>query len=372
MVGEGTLRGISVDVAVHASEVRPVTDFFDENGDWRDEPLESDMDMLDVLFGESDVRPIFVVTEGVIGSVTICPFAAFADARIGIADSLVASAQSPNVWTITSQHGMVTTTPRKSRGAVGLISGGLVGHRVPLGGVGVLTAGGEAEVYPPAEAFANPEFTELTPLTVDDDGRIYGHAAGWGICHIGIPDVCTTAPHSVTDYDCFLLKEVVCADGTRVACGTITLDTGHADRGLGQTAATAHYDDTGTAVADVVTGEDEFGIWVAGALRPDVDETTLRKLRGAVLSGDWRYVELEGGDGNLELVALLAVNVPGFPIPRARANIVASADGMQVVALVAAGAILPSQLSEEKQLAKISALADVAKISALAARAKAA
>ena len=114
--------------------------------------------------------------------------------------------------------------------------------------------------------------------------------------------------------------------------GTITLDTGHADRSWGRAAAAAHYDDTGTAVADVVCGEDEFGIWVNGALRPDVDEVSARKLRGAALSGDWRNV-----NGNLELVALLAVNVPGFPIPRVRAELTASAAGLEVTALVAAG-----------------------------------
>ena len=81
-------------------------------------------------------------------------------------------------------------------------------------------------------------------------------------------------------------------------------------------------------------GEDEFGIWVAGAVDAEVAPAIARKLRASALSGDWRRV-----DGSLELVAALAVNVPGFPIPRPQANVVASAQHDQTLALVAAGVI---------------------------------
>jgi hypothetical protein len=203
---------------------------------------------------------------------------------------------------------------------------------------------GLAPVTPPAEWFDNPELTELTPITVDEDGRIFGHAAPWDTCHLGIPGVCTTAPQTETNYAYFLLKEVLCEDGERVPCGTITLGTGHADKAMGRGDATAHYDDTGFAAADVNVGEDEFGIWVAGALRPDLSAERAREMRGAVLSGDWRSV-----NGNLELVALLAVNVPGFPVPRARALVAAGEDGVnEVLALVAAGTHFGHVEAEEK------------------------
>lgn len=186
-------------------------------------------------------------------------------------------------------------------------------------------------VAPPTEWFADPGLGELTPLTVDDDGRVYGHAAAWGACHIGRPDTCLTAPRSATGYAHFRTGSVVTADGSRVAAGQITLDTGHAPLAAGSRAAAAHYDDTGTAVADVAVGEDAFGIWVAGALRPDVDELRLRRLRASALSGDWRAI-----GGNLELVGLLCVNVPGFGIPRTKA-LVASGEGQR--SLVAAGVV---------------------------------
>jgi hypothetical protein len=79
----------------------------------------------------------------------------------------------------------------------------------------------------------------------------------------------------------------------------------------------------------VTVGEDDFGIWFAGALRTGVKPEQVRELRAGSLSGDWRYL-----GGNLELVAALAVNVPGFPVPRVQAGLAAS--GVQT-ALVAAG-----------------------------------
>src|SRR5690606_26261646 len=127
--------------------------------------------------------------------------------------------------------------------------------------------------------------------------------------HIGLPG-CTTAPRG-DDYSLFHLGTVRTTGG-EVAVGTITMNTGHADtRGLSAAQASAHYDNTGTQVAYVRAGEDDFGPWVAGALSPDCTDEDLRRLRAAKLSGDWRPVR-----GRLTLVAALAVNVPGFPVPR--------------------------------------------------------
>jgi hypothetical protein len=58
----------------------------------------------------------------------------------------------------------------------------------------------------------------------------------------------------------------------------------------------------------------------------------LDALRAASLSGDWRRI-----NGNLELVAALAVNVPGFPIPRTQAAMAAAGQ----LALVASGVVEP-------------------------------
>ncbi|MEV0822518.1 phage minor head protein [Nonomuraea rubra] len=176
--------------------------------------------------------------------------------------------------------------------------------------------------------FADPYLTELTPLQVTDDGRVFGHLAGWGTCHTGFPGQCVTAPHSRTDYALFHVGAVQTSDGP-LGVGKITLGTGHADPKYGVRAAAEHYDHTGTAVAVVRAGEDEFGVWVAGRLLDDVTPQQVETLMRSPLSGDWRRV-----DGNLELVGALAVNVPGFPVPR---TVAASGELGEQVSLVAAG-----------------------------------
>jgi hypothetical protein len=209
---------------------------------------------------------------------------------------------------------------------------------VEMGGIAVWGAGEQwtqedamiasaAIANPPASWFERPVFSAATPLTVTEEGRVFGHAAAWDTCHIGLPG-CTTAPRSQTDYAFFKTGEVVTADGGRVPVGQITMGAGHAPLDMSPRQAAAHYDNVATAVADVNAGEDEFGIWVAGALRPGVTPEQVHALRASAVSGDWRWI----GKGH-EMVGLLAVNVPGFPIPRKPLARVAS--GGRVDAIVA-------------------------------------
>lgn len=181
---------------------------------------------------------------------------------------------------------------------------------------------------PPAEWFTDPQLPGPTGLTVTDDGRVFGHGALWGTCHTGFGNACVAPPEELS-HDYYRLGEVLCAGGERVAVGQITLGTGHAaTSGVSWRGAMEHYDNTGSVVADVATGNDEHGIWVSGALRPGVTAGQVRELMGAKLSGDWRKIA-----GQLRLVAFLAVNVPGFPVPRTRAGVFAG----EQLSLVAAG-----------------------------------
>lgn len=181
---------------------------------------------------------------------------------------------------------------------------------------------------PPAAWFADPKLSLPTPITVTDDGRIYGHAAQWGSCHIGQDDVCVQPPHEDA-HPYYRTGEVACADGTRVAVGQITVGTGHAPLHYGASPAAEHYDNTGAAVADVAVGNDQHGIWVAGSIRPGADPLRVYELQAAgQVSGDWRRI-----GGQLRLVGLLAVNVPGFPVPKMRARVASG----EPQALVAAG-----------------------------------
>jgi hypothetical protein len=190
---------------------------------------------------------------------------------------------------------------------------------------------------PPLEWFGDPKLSSPTPVTVTDDGRVFGHAAAWNSCHTGFADTCVSPPFE-NDYGYFTTGEVLTAEGHRVAVGQITLGTSHAPtRGMSVAKAIDHYGDTGTAVADVTAGVDDHGIWIAGAVRPGASVEQLHALRASALSGDWRRI-----GGNLRMVALLAVNVPGFPIPRTGT---ALNSGKQV-SLVASGVIDRSSMTE--------------------------
>ena len=191
-----------------------------------------------------------------------------------------------------------------------------------------------APVHPSAQWFNDPALDGPTGITVTEEGRIYGHLALWDTCHIASgPGQCTTAPHSQTDYAYFHTGAILTDDNQELAVGHLTLGTGHAAPDKTVRGTMAHYDNTGLAVADVRAGEDSYGIWVAGAVRPHISPEDIRTLRSSPLSGDWRRVQ-----GNLELVAALAVNVPGFPVPRTKG----ATKNKSMYSLVAAGVIPPA------------------------------
>lgn len=167
-------------------------------------------------------------------------------------------------------------------------------------------------VNPPLAWFESPQFNELTPITIDDDGRVFGHLAGKETCHIGIGS-CRTSPRNC-DYDeYFHLGALKTAEGDTVYVGHMTFGGGHAPIENNAQTAAAFYDSTSRVSADIRAGEDEFGTWIAGALRPSLSDEDIREVRSGPLSGDWRPIK-----GKLQLIAAHAVNVPGFPIPRAR------------------------------------------------------
>jgi hypothetical protein len=183
-----------------------------------------------------------------------------------------------------------------------------------------------------ADYFRNPMLEENTPVTLGENGHIFGHLATWDTCHIGY-EVCTTAPTSAMDYAYFLTGQVF-TDAGPVAVGQITLGGGHADGNLGVRAAIAHYDNVATAVADINVGEDDHGIWFSGKLRDGLTDKQLHELFAAGPSGDWRGVRA-GGNDSMEMIAAHAVNVQGFPVPRPRFAM----EGTRQVSLIAAGAV---------------------------------
>jgi hypothetical protein len=183
------------------------------------------------------------------------------------------------------------------------------------------------------------------PLTITDDGQVYGHLAYWGECHVGYPGACVTPPASPSAYAHFHVGEVRVADGGRVATGVLSVSCDHADLHLFAGEARDHYAHAGLAWADVRVSDGQVGPWVAGALRAGLTDEQVRVLRASSLSGDWRRI-----GGQLDLVAVLSVNTPGFPIarealaasalalPDPRSTGVQLTDGVQT-ALVSAGRV---------------------------------
>jgi 2'-5' RNA ligase len=181
----------------------------------------------------------------------------------------------------------------------------------------------------PAAVFANPGLTRPTFITVTNNGdgllRIAGHVAPFGVCHPQFRDTCRTAPASAADYIPFH-RYVADTDTGLLGVGRLTTGFGrvgtgcsccpgkadHACDEMGLNAAIAHYDRL-TTLADVRAGEDDFGIWVAGVVRPGLATEAMNLLRGQRFSGDWRDYA-----GHLELIEVLGLterDEPAFPIP---------------------------------------------------------
>lgn len=185
-------------------------------------------------------------------------------------------------------------------------------------------AASAAPVEPPAEWFHMPEpehGSELlveqdggalaVPLTITDEGQVFGHLAYWGQCHTGYAGVCVTPPASASNYSQFHLGEVLCAGGERVAAGPLVVGCDHADLSMFAADARDHYAHAGLQWADVRISDGVYGPWVCGAVHPDITDEQLRVLRVSSLSGDWRRIA-----GELDLIMPLTVNNPGFPIRR--------------------------------------------------------
>jgi hypothetical protein len=100
---------------------------------------------------------------------------------------------------------------------------------------------------------------------------------------------------------------------TRVATGPITMDCGHATASphVVGAARREHYDNSCSIVATVRVGENSRGVWISGAVLPDVTPDQVRRMMACQLSGDWGPHREK--PGKRELAGALLVPVPGFP-----------------------------------------------------------
>lgn len=298
MVRGGFLRGVSVDLDKFKAQV--------------EEPSDEDKELSDKNTIEND--KITVKSARLMG-ITIVPKPAFQECFIMIEEEPTLELEE-----LPLAEGIYEETPEDYEYQLATI------------------AASAAPIIPPKSWFKDPGLRQATPLTITDDGKVFGHIASWTTSHIGMGRG-VKPPRSASQYAYFRTGELRTDEGD-IQVGQLTLAGGHASLQASAEEAIKHYDDTASAVADVVAGEDQFGIWVAGALRPEVTPSQIRAFRASSPSGDWRPI-----NGRLELVAVCQVNVPGFPIARA-----ITASGGVPGALVAAGAAYLAELRENNKI----------------------
>ena len=287
LVRNGFIRGISADMDQFEAE---------------EEKAEASEDSKDVK------KDKLVINKARVMAATIVPKPAFQECQIFLVDD---QEKTPSQEETVIPDGVYAEDVDPADAAA-IVACGYVAGSIPL--------------VPPTEWFDNPQLKKATPLTITDEGKVFGHIAAWHVDHIGL-SFGTKPPRSKSQYSYFHTGVIRTEDGSDVPVGQLTLAGGHASLEASAAQAAKHYDDTGSAFADVHAGEDSYGIWVSGSLRPGISPEQIRAARASAPSGDWRPIR-----GSLELVAVCQVNVPGFPIARAR---VASG---AVMALVAAGA----------------------------------
>jgi 2'-5' RNA ligase len=204
---------------------------------------------------------------------------------------------------------------------------------------------------PPAEWFSEPP-ADLPQgaFTVTDEGRVYGWLAPAGIAHRAFRNRRVEVPMGNVDYSRWMGSEALVAGGGRVVAGPITFECGHCDPS-GPTASAKrmeHYDNSCSIAAKAAIGENEHGVWIAGALEPGVSAEQVSRMLGCRLSGDWApHPEKSGWR---EFVAALLVPVPGFPMGRSAPSTLRVADG----ALVAAAVPIRLEVTESEVVEPVS------------------
>lgn len=291
-VSEKMSNGVSIDTDDVTFRIMAKADLAAADDDTDDSP-EADEEGRVKVASMSSSDEVTVIESARLRAATLVAVPAFASARIYAAGQVPAPAEPPE----SGENADSEADFARSEDVDPLNRDALIAAAIPTA--------------PPESWFKDPGLTGPTALVIEDDGRVYGHIAAWGTCHIGQIGKCVEPPTSPSNYAYFRTGALQTAEGTSVAVGHLTMDTGHAGPRDSATQAAAHYDNTGYVFADVAAGEDAYGIWVAGSLRPGIPADRVRIARSAPISGDWRTIR-----GSLELVGALAVNVPGFPVPR--------------------------------------------------------
>lgn len=209
---------------------------------------------------------------------------------------------------------------------------GLDGQPLAFLGAATLTTPSDAQLreivhgdeafplHPPGRFFEKPEWLQhgqkLTLVASGADaGRVAGYVAPWGQCLLGgYGGQCVRAPRSPTGYAAAMQGETLTAEGAIVRTANVGGGINHAPitDAFGQRIVD-HYANTASQTMRVVYGEDDYGIWLAGAVWPDLTDRQAAMIRASAVSGDWRWrPELQAYD----LAGVQLVSVPGYPLLR--------------------------------------------------------
>lgn len=147
------------------------------------------------------------------------------------------------------------------------------------------------------------------PLTIRDDGLVYGHLTYWGQCHTGNPwgpGMCASAEPSADEYRVFHSSgSVKCDDGTEVPTGRLVVGCEHSEFASPEEIRD-HLAHAGMGWANVRVVDGEYGPWMCGVLEPSLTPQQVATLRALSMSGEWIG----------ELGGILSVNASGLPIQR--------------------------------------------------------
>lgn len=164
---------------------------------------------------------------------------------------------------------------------------------------------------PPLHYFhEQSEHGAFTVSEPDENGfrHVYGFAATWGVCHIGMSGRCVEPPRTYSnDYPQFHMGKTRTDEGY-IPTGVLTYGVGHRDAEtiLSESPEQAYFDNINNAWAAVRVGENSDGIWFSGVVLPGVPEEHLVKIEASgQVSGEWIGEAMR---------ACLTVNVPGFGV----------------------------------------------------------
>jgi hypothetical protein len=292
---EGNMRGNSVDVdSIRGSDIEMI---YPESTTGPIGPVGDDEEVVAVVdvFAQPELT---IYKKGRIRASTMVEIPAFTEARLELTDNVLTAA------TVDERILELSNNP-EARVAEAMDAITAATNTIHISDA------------PPSAWFSEP--TDVSPtgaLTITAEGRVYGYLAPAGVRHRSFGNKSVLVPLKNVDYGRFMGGETITADGGRVATGAITMGCGHAttDYPLNAAQAKDHYDNTCSLVATVRVGENKNGVWIAGALLPDVTPHQVRRMMACRLSGDWRpHLDRPGWR---ELTAALLVPVPGFPMAR--------------------------------------------------------